>query len=274
MYASALRSEPVGPVASQRQRALGRVALAVARRGPATRVLRVAEAGSLRVRMPRTGAGLEAVLVNTAGGVACGDHFAVDLDAGRDAQVALTTPAAEKVYRSDGPTAEIAVRLTLAPGAGVAWLPQETILFDRARLRRRLEADVAGDARLLLCEAAVFGRRAHGEEVREGFFEDRWRVRRDGRVVYADTLRFEGPIAGLLDRPALGGGARAIATVLHVARDAEKRCDEVRAMLADARCECGVSAWNGILAARFLSREPHALRAAWWTHSTSCRPAR
>jgi urease accessory protein len=260
MYASALHSEPVGPVALQRQRALGRVALAASRRGPATRALRVAEEGSLRVRMPRVGTGLEAVLVNTAGGVACGDRFSVDVEAGPDAQLVLTTPAAEKVYRSDGPTAEIAVRLTLAPGAEVAWLPQETILFDRARLRRRLDAEVAGDARLLLCEAAVFGRRAHGEEVREGFFEDRWRIRRDRRLVHADTLRFDGPIAGLLNRPAVAGGARALATIFYVAPDAEARLDDARALLGASACAAGASAWNGCLAVRFLARDAAELR--------------
>ena len=260
MYASALRSEPVGLVASQRQRALGRVALAVARRGPATRVLRVAEAGSLRVRMPRTGAGLEAVLVNTAGGVACGDSFTVDVEAGPDAQLTLTTPAAEKVYRSDGATAEVAVRLTLAAGADLAWLPQETIVFDRARLRRGLEADLAADARLLLCEAAVFGRSAHGEDLREGFFEDRWRIRRDGKFVYADTLRFAGPVAGLLARPAVAGGARALATVLYVAPDAESRLDEARSLVAASACAAGASGWNGFLAVRFLARDAAELR--------------
>ncbi|HEX2727321.1 MAG TPA: urease accessory protein UreD, partial [Beijerinckiaceae bacterium] len=94
MYASALRSEPVAPAAPQRQRALGRIALTVVRRGPVTRALRVAEAGSLRLRLPRAGATLEAVLINTAGGVACGDRFAIEVDASAEAQVALTTPAA------------------------------------------------------------------------------------------------------------------------------------------------------------------------------------
>ena len=274
MYANALRSEPVAPAAPQRQRALGCVALAVVRRGPLTRPLRVAEAGSLRVRMPRAGANLEAVLVNTAGGIACGDHFAVAVDAGPDTQVALTTPAAERVYRSDGPTAEITVRLTLAAGAEAAWLPQETILFDRARLRRRFDADFAADARLLLCEATVFGRTARGEEVRDGFLEDRWRIRRAGRLIHADTLRLDGEIARLLDRPAVGGGARALATVIYVAPDAESRLEQARDLLAASACVAGASAWNGLLAVRFLARDAAELRrhaAAFLEGFRGCR---
>jgi urease accessory protein len=260
MYASALRSETVR-CAPVRQRAQGRVEVAFARLGAATRAARVAEAGSLRVRMPRVpGPTLEAVLINTGGGVACGDRLGIEVDAGRNAQVVVTTPAAEKAYRSDGATAEIAVRMTLAAGADLAWLPQETILFDRARFRRRFEAEVAADARLVLFEAVVFGRTARGEDVSEGFFEDRWRIRRKGRLVHADTLRLDGPVAALLDRPGIAGGARALATLLYVAPDAESRIDEARGLLAGGACLSGASAWNGLLAVRFLGRDGAELR--------------
>ena len=261
MYASALRSETIAPAQPLRQRALGRVAVTVARLGPATRATRIAEAGSLRLRMPRVpGPSLEAVLINTGGGIACGDRFDVGVDAGRETQLVLTTPAAEKAYRSDGATAEIAVRLTLAAGADLAWMPQETIVFDRARLRRRFEADMAADARLLLFEAVVFGGTARGEEVGEGFFEDRWRIRREGRLVHADTLRLGGPVAALLERPAIAGGARALATLLYMAPDAESRLDEARSLLVGNICIAGASAWNGLLAVRFLARDGAELR--------------
>jgi urease accessory protein len=261
MYASVLRSKTISPAEPRRQRADGRVAITVAGGSFATRAVRVAESGSLRVRMPRVpGPTLEAVLINTAGGIVCGDRFAIDVDASPGAQVTLATPAAERVYRSDGATADLAVRLKLGAGAGLAWLPQETILFDRARVRRRIEAELPGDASLLLFEAVVFGREARGEEVSEGFFEDRWRIRRAGRLVYADTLRLEGPIAGLLARPAIAAGARALATFLYVAPDAESRLDEARTVLKDCFSLTGASAWNGLLAARFLARSGAELR--------------
>jgi urease accessory protein len=213
------------------------------------------------VRMPRVpGPTLEAVLINTGGGIACGDRFDVEVDAGPHAQVILTTPAAEKAYRSDGPTAEITVRMTLADGADLAWMPQETIVFDQARLARRIEAHMTTDARLLLFEMTVFGRTARGEEVREGFFEDRWRIRREGRLVYADTLRLDGPVANLLDRPAIAGGARALATMLYVAADAESLLEETRSLLEGSICQAGASVWNGLLAVRFLGRDGAELR--------------
>jgi urease accessory protein len=261
MYASVLRCEAITPLGPPRQRAEGRVQIEAARVGLATRAARVAEAGSLRVRMPRVaGPTLEAVIINTGGGIACGDRFAVQVEAGVGAQLALTTPAAEKAYRSDGANAEVAVRLKLAAGADLAWIPQETIVFDRARIRRRIDADVAADARLLLFEPVVFGRTARGEEVRDGFFEDRWRIRREGQLAYADTLRLEGPIASLLDRPAIGSGARALATCLYVAPDAESRLDQARSLLVGSLGMAGASAWNGLLAVRFLARSGAELR--------------
>jgi urease accessory protein len=218
----------------------------------------------MRIRLPRgDGAGLESVLINTAGGIACGDRFAVEIEAQRGAALTIATPTAEKVYRSDGPVAELSVKLDLGEDARLDWLPQETILYDRARLGRRLDAIMAPNARLTLFESIVFGREAHMEQVREGLFEDRWRIRRGSRLVYADTLRLDGPIADLLKKPSVANGARALATFLHVAPNAEARLEETRQLLSsNARCDAAASAWNGLLAVRFCATSIQALRAA------------
>jgi urease accessory protein len=226
--------------------------------------MRIGESGSMRLRLPKgEGASLDAVLVNTAGGIACGDRFAVEMDVRAGAAVTVATPAAEKVYRSDGPVAELAVELAVDAGGRLDWLPQETILFDQARLARRLSATVADDASLTLLEAVVFGRRARAEEVSHGLFEDRWRIRRGSRLVYADTLRLEGPIAALLDKPGVANGARALATLIHMAPDAEARLDHVREILPRRDgVEAAASAWNGLLALRFCAATIEALRSA------------
>ena len=259
MYVSAWPSDGLArTTALTRQRALGRVALGVGSFDGTTRPLRVAESGSLRVRLPRgEGRGLDAVLVNTAGGIACGDRFDVSVDAGPGSFVTLVTPAAEKVYKSDGPVAEVGVRLTLGPGARLDWLPQETLLFDRARLVRRLEADIAGG-----CVAQRVRKRrlrprgASARRMSDGLFADRWRIRRGGRLVYAEALRLSGPIGNLLDRPSVAAGGRALGTFLHVAPDAESRLDEARACLsADEGCEAAAGAWNGLLNRAVLCQE-------------------
>ncbi len=265
MFVSALPFDGASTVeAPQRQRAVGRVAFEAMFLNGRTRPMRIEESGSMRIRLPRgEGAGLDAVLVNTAGGVACGDRFSVGIEARAGATVTVATPAAEKIYRSDGPVAEFAVDLTLDAKARLDWLPQEAILFDTARLARRLAVRMEDNARLTLFEAVVFGRGARAERMTSGFFEDRWRIRRGGRLVYADTLRLEGPIADLLQKPSVGNGARALATLIHVAPDAEARLENARESLAPiGGCEAAASAWNGLLAVRFCAMTVEALRAA------------
>lgn len=235
--------------------------------GGATRVSDLHESGPLRVRFPKTRTpDLQGILVNSAGGIACGDAFETSVFLDTDSRFLLTTTAAEKIYRSDGPVSTILNRVEIASGARLVWLPQETILFDDARLSRRFEADLAEDAELLIGEIIVFGRAAHGESISDGQFHDAWRVRRAGRLVYADALRFDGPIGALMQRSAIGGGARALATIVDFAALAESRLDEARALLESAGAnatggvEAGASAWNGHLVIRALAPDVGAIR--------------
>ncbi len=245
--------------AAMRQRSVGTIRLAVgpSGEGGSTRLRDLAESGPSRLRFPRVGDVPEAVLVNTAGGIACGDVFHVDLDLAGGSDLVFTTTAAEKIYRSDGPDSVIENRVRIGEGARLAWLPQETILFDHARLRRRFEVDLAADAGLLAVEIVAFGRAARRERIGQGLFADAWRVRRDGRLAYADTALLEGPITDLLARPAIGGGAGAAATLLDASPGAEPRLEEARAILAGLQrpeegIEVAASAWNGHLVLRML----------------------
>ena len=239
----------------------------------ATRIADLYEQGALRLRMPRPHGRTEAILLNTGGGIAGGDvlDIAIDLDAG--ARLVATTQAAEKIYRAHDRPATIATRLGLADGARLDWLPQETILFDRARLRRTLDVDMAASATLTALETVVFGRQARGETVVAGLFRDRWRIRRGGRLVLAEDIALDGPIAALLARPAIGGGARAIATLVHIAPDATDRLDAVRRALHDGGAEAGASAWNGLLVARFASPDAGSVRRAVAAAASALIPA-
>ncbi len=249
-------------------RARGALTAGFRRVGARTEVVGPHETGGYRLRLPRThGGATEAVIVNTGGGMAGGDRADFSFAAEAGAAVTLTTTAAEKVYRgteAGGAEAEtrVGVALTLGAGAALDWLPQETILFDGARLHRRLDVDMAEDADLLMAETLVFGRLGMGERVGSGRVRDRWRLRRGGRLALAEELDVGGDIAGLLDRPALGGGARACATVVWASRTAEGGLDAARAALDLSEVSGGASAWNGMLVARALSPSPWALRAA------------
>jgi urease accessory protein len=222
----------------------------------------VAESGPLRLRFPRLAEDtLEAILINTAGGIAGGDRLEIAIEAGEASRVAVTSQAAEKVYRSIGPAARISLQLVAEAGAHLDWLPQETILFDQARVTRTLAADVAADARLTICEAIVFGRTAMEERVRSGLWRDRWLVRRAGRLVFADALTLDGKIDDILCRPAVARGAIAVATIVQVAPQAEGHVDALRASFMP-ELEAGASAFDGLLVARLIAPDGFVLRRA------------
>ena len=241
-------------------RAVGRIALAIAGGTGGSRRTRVHESGSLRVRFPNgTGQALEAVIVNIAGGMTGGDRFDVDIKIGAGAKLSMTTAAAEKIYRSLGSDSEIGVKLDVGPGGALAWLPQETILFDRARLRRRIDVDLARDASLMLAEASVFGRSGMGETVASGCFSDRWRVRIDGSLVFVESVQLNGGIAQRLAERAIAGGGAAVASVLKIPGD-EQSVATVRSMEQDVAGEVGASSWNGLTLVRFVASDGAALR--------------
>jgi urease accessory protein len=241
-------------------RAVGRIALAVAAGPGGSRVARIHEAGSLRARFPNgNGQSLDAVMVNVAGGMTGGDKFDIGITVGAGARLGVTTAAAEKVYRSLGPDTEVAVTLGVGQGGTLAWLPQETILFDRARLRRRIDVDLASDAKLILAEAVIFGRTAMGETVASGCFVDRWRVRVGGKLIFAETVKLDGGIADQLTERAIAAGGAAVASVLKIPGD-EESVASVRAMQDQFAGEVGISSWNGLTLARLVARDGAALR--------------
>ena len=230
-----------------------------------TRRGRLHESGSLRVRFPSPeNEGLSAVLINTAGGVAGGDRFDIAISAGEGARLTLTTAAAEKVYRAPAAPAQLDISLKAASRAHLGWLTQETILFDRARISRRIDIDLAEDASLLLCEIVVFGRAAMGERMERGEFVDRWRLRRGGRLVFAETVRLDGDIGAKLARPAVAKGGLAIGTAVIVPGD-EAVVARIREAADSFDGEVGISAWNGFAMARFCAQDAARLRADMMT---------
>jgi urease accessory protein len=256
-----LASVPADDAIFAGNRAVGRIALSVKATADASRRRRVQESGALRVRFPNAASRdtLDAVMVNTAGGMTGGDRFDIDIAVGAGASLSVTTAAAEKIYRSLGPDTVIDVKLGVGPGGALAWLPQETILFDRLRLHRTIEVDLADDANLFLAEAIVFGRSAMGETVTRGRVFDRWRVRRGGALVFAESLRLDGAIEQKLAQRAVAGGGVAVASVLKIP-GGEAEVAALRAAADVFAGEVGASAWNGMVLARLVASDGAALR--------------
>ncbi|WP_428686487.1 urease accessory protein UreD [Roseibium sp.] len=246
----------------QRVNGVARVRFGVS--GGDTRLADLYQSGSAKIRLPKVyGEPRTAVLINTAGGLTGGDRLTFDVAVGDAGHAIVTSQTAERAYRSTGGSAEVTGRFAVGAGATLEWLPQETILFDASRLTRSMEADLGEDARLMMLETVILGRTAMGEKIHSVFFRDRWRIRRSGRLVFADDIRLDGIPDKFLAGPATGNGALAFATLVECAPDAEDRLPLARASMDEAASvstKSAVSSWNGLLVARFVSHDSRDLR--------------
>lgn len=233
------------------QRSSGSIMLEVGARGA---VKRMREEGCAKLRIPSRLAGQspEAIIINTAGGLAGGDRFEIEVRAESD--LCLTTQAAEKIYRSLGSETRVATHLHAEGNARLFWLPQEAILFDGARLKRSFDAELNAGATLLAVETIVLGRKAMGESLTDFSFHDRWRICRDGRLIFADDLRFDP--ARVQGAAALNGNG-AFATIILVSPDRERFIEPLREIIGVSG---GVSAWDGKLIARLVATDGFDVR--------------
>lgn len=261
MSAAAFRSEHPR---SAHQRATGDLRITFRRRGDITALADLRQEGCLKARFPRPVGWTEAVTLNTSGGIAGGDVLSTSLTVEAGARASFAAQAAERFYRAlpGDPPALVRTAIAVGAGASAEWLPQESILFDGCALDRRLEADLAADAWFLGVECLVFGRALMGETVRTARLRDLIQVRRAGRLLLHDAVRFDGQVAAVLDRPAAAGGGRAVATLVHVAPDAETLLDDLRAAWVDAPAQAAASAWNGLLVGRVVAQNGACLRRA------------
>ena len=244
------------------QRARGIGGIATLQRDGSTRLATLYQDGCAKIRLPHTHSpALEAVLINTAGGLTGGDRMNWSADLAPLGRMVLTTQACERVYRSIGGPASVETRLTVGAGAHLDWLPQETILFAASELDRHIEIDLAAGASLTAIEAILLGRDAMGETALDARLRDNWRVRREGRLIHAEATRLDGTLA---ERNGLSllAGRRAFATVLHVAPSADHcaaTLARLRALLpADSRI--AASANGERLVIRALAQTGLALR--------------
>lgn len=240
-------------------RALGQATVSSKLRDGRSCIDGLRQSGALKILFPRATSALEATLINTAGGITGGDDFRVDATAGSGSTLRLTTQAAERVYRAQsGQTGRVATRLVVGENARLDWLPQETILFDGAALRRKLHVELAASSRFLMVEPMIFGRTAMAERVTDLALDERIEIRRDGAPLYLDGVRLHGNAVEQLDRPAVGGGARAMANLIWVAPEAEAQLGPLRALIGEGG---GASLLRpDLLCLRLLAPDGYSLR--------------
>ena len=230
------------------QRAQGHVKLHMGMQG----VERLREQGSSKLRIPP--GSREAILINTSGGLAGGDHMSVEVVVRPHASLTVTSQAAERVYRTLGPPARVETHLVVEEGARLLWLPNETILFDHSSLHRSITVELAEGAFFVGLETAVYGRTEMNEKIGHVFHRDDWRVTQGGKLIHAEAWKVEGPLPASL--ATLQGGS-AIATLVVVGADVGRYAEPLRLALGE---QGSASAWNGKLVARLLARDGFTAR--------------
>ncbi len=246
----------------QRAEGSGRIVLSGSENG--TRIMDIFQRSPIRILFPRIGGGAveEAVFVNTAGGVAGGDRLESGVTALANASIAVTSQAAEKVYRALNEPARIATKLEACATAKLAWLPQETIVFNWGRLSRETEVKFSSGAELLALEWLVLGRAAHGEEMVGGHITDSWRVKKDGRLIWADSFRATDEVFPHVHRKALLSNCKAVGTLIFFGPYLDARLEFLRAIAPSLECHCAATSVSGLMIVRFAATASSDLRPA------------
>ena len=140
------------------------------------------------------------------------------------------------------------------------WIPQETILFDESAIKRTIKVDMLEHSHLLMVESIILGRQAMGECVSNNLFLDQWKILRNNKPIYLESLKLSN--ANELSGLATLGKNKALATILYIAPDSEERLEQMRKILQETDVLGGASAWDGKLVVRLISEYPRFLRLA------------
>jgi len=168
--------------------------------GPRTVLVRNEHHGPLVVQKPfypEDEGPAHVYLVHPPGGVCGGDNLSVALDLGDRAHALATTPAAGKFYRSAGQPARLDQHFRVGAGAGLEWLPQETIVYDGAVAAMTTRVELAPTAGYLGWEIVCLGLTASNKPFTRGVFSQRLEIRRDNRPLFIENLRCQGGDPGL-----------------------------------------------------------------------------
>jgi len=246
------------------QRARGCARIQVSGSATDTRIVDVFQRSPIRVVIPKVEDGTlkEAVLVNTAGGIAGGDRLEFSVTALASASIVVSSQAAEKVYRALNEPARITTTLKACAAAKLSWLPQETIVFNCARLCRSTEVELTSGAEVLGLEWLVLGRAAHGEELAGGYISDSWSVKKDGRLIWADAFRVTDQVFLQLQRNVLLSNCKAIATLLYFGPDLDRKLESFRGIATSLGCHCAATSVAGLVVVRFAAKISYELRVA------------
>lgn len=262
---------PSSPPAQEQAGWEASLALDFERRDDRTVLARRRHRGPLTVQRPfypETDGTCHVYVLHPPGGVVGGDQLNVEVSTTAGARALLTTPAATKFYRSAGRTARQTQHLSVGAGSRLEYLPQESIVYDRAEVMMETRVDLEADAELVCWDLLCLGRPSAGERFQSGRVQQRIEVFRDGEPILLERATYEGGSDALHQSFGLGGQPVLGVLICIAQQRSEALLDEVRAALvAAAAHETACSQLPGALVCRYLGssveRAHHAFRAAW-----------
>lgn len=213
------------------QRARGHGELFAKRTGNQNRLERLYQEGCARLRMPNHNKTdpIEAVMINTSGGLTDNDHLSWKFSVEDHAQLTITSQACERIYKASRPLpALIDVDIKVGENGSFAWLPQETILFDQARLKRTINVDLSDKSEFLMVEPLMFGRPAMDEIVSSASLQDTWRIYQNDQLIHAENQKIDGNIDHILKRNTVTSGDLATAFILYIGPQAEAKFEKLK----------------------------------------------
>ncbi|MFO1352527.1 MAG: urease accessory protein UreD [Gammaproteobacteria bacterium] len=210
-------------------------------------------------------------VLHPPGGVVGGDELELSVDARAGADALLTTPAAAKFYRSVGARARQQHLFRVAEDAALEWLPQETIVYDGARMRTVTRVELHGSARFIGWEILCLGRPAAGEEFAHGACRQALELWHGHIPLYLERGHYEGD--GELLRAAWGLRCLPVTATLLCSGSPTEGVEAVRgAVNAEAGEWFGASQLEGVLVCRYLGPSAARARALFMNAWSVLRP--
>jgi len=244
-------------------------------RSPRTVLARRQHRGPLLVQRPFYPEGphtCHLYLVHPPGGIAGGDQLRFDARLHPQSQALITTPAATKLYRSNGPSAQSVNHLQVASASCLEWLPQETIIFSGAQAKLQTRVELAADARFLGWEIVCLGRSAREEVFDKGQLRQSFEIYRDGQPIFIERSRCQGGDAALREPWGLQGDP-VFGTFVCVTRDAQSIVEKLRAALScDAPGRFCVTALSSAIVCRYIGPWAEGARAYFMAAWRLLRP--
>ncbi len=196
--------------------------------------------GPLRIQKalyPEGASPCHAIIVHPPGGIAGGDRLEVLVNSRAHSHGLVTNPSATKWYGTDSivPASQL---IEIALNGKFEWLPQETIVFNQARVRSDIHVKASEDGAMIGWDHLIFGRHASGETFSAGNFNQTLRIELDGQEVWRDKLVLRGSDP-LFASPIGLRGHHALATVWAVLPQKKSWDEQIIQNLREQTCVQG-----------------------------------